>query len=79
LSNIIRRKKSRGMSWAKQLALTGEKRNAYTVLVKKFEEKTNQSTQAYMGCHNETDWIHLAQGRDNFRALLNMVMNTRVL
>jgi hypothetical protein len=44
LSTIIRRKKSRGMSWAKHLALTGEKRNAYIVLVKKLEENTNWST-----------------------------------
>jgi hypothetical protein len=24
------------------------------------------------------DWIHLAQGRDQWRALVNMVMNLRV-
>jgi hypothetical protein len=35
LSKIIRREKSRGMSWAKHLALIGKGRTAYIVLVKK--------------------------------------------
>jgi hypothetical protein len=32
------------MSWAKHLALIGQGRNAYIVIVKKLEEKTNWST-----------------------------------
>jgi hypothetical protein len=66
----------------------GEKGNAYRILAGKPEVKIPLGIPRYMwedniemdlielGCG--IDWIVLAQDRDQWRALLNMVMNLRV-
>jgi hypothetical protein len=67
----------------------GEKRNAYTVLVGKPEGKRPLGRPRRMYVDNikmdlrgigwgGMDWIDLAQDRDQWRALVNTVMNLRV-
>jgi hypothetical protein len=80
---------SRRMRWAGHVARTGEKRNAYRILVEKPEGerplgrfrrnwKDNIKTDPReIGCCG-MDWIYLAQDRDQWRALVNTVMNLRV-
>jgi hypothetical protein len=67
----------------------GENTNAYRVLVGKPDEKT-PLRRPRRRWHNNikmdvkeiglggTDWIHLAQDRDQWRALANAVMNLKV-
>jgi len=59
----------------------------YSVLVEKPEGKTTWKNQALMGGNKMDlqevgcggmDWIELAQDRDRWRALVNVVMNHRV-
>jgi hypothetical protein len=73
------------MRWAEHVAFMGE-RNAYNSLVGKLEwkrplgrsrHKCEDNIRIYL---RETgwkvlDWIHLAQDRDKWQALVNMVMN----
>jgi hypothetical protein len=67
----------------------GEKRNAYTILVGKPEGKRPlgrprrrwvDSIKMELGeiGWDGMDWIDLAQNRDQWRALVNTVMNLRV-
>jgi hypothetical protein len=67
----------------------GEKRNAYRILVGNSEGKRPLGRQRRGGVDNikmdfreigwdGMDWIDLAQDRDQWRALLNAVMNLRV-
>jgi hypothetical protein len=87
--NIIRKKKSRRRRWAGHVARMGKPRNAYRLLVGKPEEerllgrprrrwvdniKINLREIGWDGM----DWIDLAQDRDQWRVLVNMVMNLRV-
>jgi hypothetical protein len=75
--------------WAEHVALTGEKRNAYRILVGKPEGKKPPGKSRHRWEVNikmdlreirwcGTDWIRLAQDREQWRALVNTVMNLRV-
>jgi hypothetical protein len=87
--NIIRLIKSRRMRWAGQVARMEEKRNPYRILVGKPEGKRplerprrrwvdNIKTELREIEWNGMDWIDLAQDREQWRALVNTVMNLRV-
>jgi hypothetical protein len=67
----------------------GEKRNAYRILVRKPEgvRPLGRPRRRWEGSikmdlreivWDGMDWIDLAQNRDQWRALVNMVMNLRV-
>jgi hypothetical protein len=87
---IIRQIKSRRMRWAGQTARMGEGRNVYRVLVGKPEGKRRlerprrrwedgiKMNLREIGWEG-VEWIHLAQDRDRWRAVVNAVMNLRVL
>jgi hypothetical protein len=88
--NIIRMIKSRRMRWAGHVAQMGEKQNAYRILVEKIEGKRllgrprrrwvdNIKIDVIQIVWDDVDWIDLAQDRVQWRALVNTVMNIRVL
>jgi hypothetical protein len=81
--------KSRRMRWVGHVALMGEKRNAYKILVEKPEGKRSLGRPRRRWVDNikmdvreigwdGMDWIYLAEDRDQWRALVNTVMNLRV-
>ena len=87
--NIFRVIKSRRMRWTGHVACMGEGRDVQRVLVgkpggkgplgrpkRRWEDNIKMHHQE-VGCGN-MDWIHLAQDRDRWRALVNAVMNLRV-
>jgi hypothetical protein len=88
--DIVRQIKSRGMKWAGHTARMGEGRNVYRILVGKPEGKRPLERPSRrwedgikmdlrdIGCWG-VEWIHLAQDRDRWRAVVNAVMNLRVL
>jgi hypothetical protein len=65
----------------------GEGRNVYRLLVGKPEGKDHLEDQDVDGVKMDlreigwggVEWIHLAQDRDRWRAVVNAVMNLRVL
>jgi hypothetical protein len=81
--------KSRRMRWAGHVAPMGEKRNAYKILVGKLEGKRplGRPRRRWVGNIKMDliekgfygmDWIDQAQDRDQWRALVNTLMNLRV-
>jgi hypothetical protein len=87
--SIIRVIKSRRMRWAGHVARMGEVRDAYSILVGRPEgrrplgrPKRRWEDNIKMDLREEVfvdvDWIHLAQDRDRWRALVNTMMNLRV-
>jgi hypothetical protein len=87
--NIIRMIKSRRMIWAGHVARIGETRNAYRILVGKLEGERPLGRPRRRWVDNiqidlreigwdGMDWIKLAQDRDQWRALVNTVMNLLV-
>jgi hypothetical protein len=87
--SIIRMMKSRKMGWTGHVARMGEKGNAYRILVGKPEGRIPLGRTGSRWMDNikmdlkeigwdGMDWIDLAQGRDQWRALVNTAMNLRV-
>jgi hypothetical protein len=75
------------MRWARHVARIGEKRNAYRKLVIKAEGKRPLRPRRRWMDNNRMDlidikldmgWIDLAQDKDQWRALVNTVMNLLV-
>jgi hypothetical protein len=87
--SIVRVIKARRMRWAGHVAHMGEVRGAHNILVGKPEGKRplgrpkcrwedNIKMELEEIGFGDVDWIHLAQDRDRWRALVNTVMSLRV-
>jgi hypothetical protein len=81
--------KSKRMKWAGLVARMGEMRNAYKILVAKPEKRRSlgrprrrceNNIKIYLGeiWFGGVGWIHLAQDRDQWLALVNTAKNRRV-
>jgi hypothetical protein len=81
--------KARRMRWAGHVARMGEEMGEFNILVGRPEGRKPLGKPRQRWEDNITmdlrelgfgdvDWIHLAQDRDRWRALVNMVMNLRV-
>jgi hypothetical protein len=81
--------KSRRMRWAGHVARMGEKSNAYRIFVVKPEARRSLGRPSHRWMNNikidvrelswgGMDWIYLAHDRNQWRALVNTVMNLRV-
>jgi hypothetical protein len=87
--NVIRLNNSRVMRWAGHAErIGGERRGAYRVLVGQLEAKRplgrpmrkwEDNIKIYPKRLGDVDWIDLAQDRDRWWALVNAVMNRRIL
>jgi hypothetical protein len=78
--NIILAIKSRMITWTGQVARIGDSRRVYGVLVRQTERRpweNNIKMNQEVGS-GRMYWIHLAQDRDRWRALLNAVVTLRV-
>jgi hypothetical protein len=84
----IRIMKVRRMRWAGHVARMGEKRNVYRLLVGKPERRRPLGRPRRRWVDNirmylvevgwgDVDWIGLAQDRDRWRALVNLILNLR--
>jgi hypothetical protein len=89
-SNIIRQIKSRIIEVGVTCSTHGGERKVYTVLVVKPEgnRPLSRPRRRWEGmlrmdlreiCWGSVDWIQLAQDRDRWWAVVNTVMNLRVL
>jgi hypothetical protein len=87
--SIVRVIKARRTRWAGYVARMGEVRGAYNISVGRPEGrrplgrprrrwKDNIKMDLREMGFGVVDWIHLAQDRDRWRALVNTVMNLRV-
>jgi hypothetical protein len=77
------------MGWAGYVALIGETRNAYRILVgnhkkrplgrprRRWEDPVEMDLRERRFC--DIDWIHLTQYKDQWRALVNAVKNLPIL
>jgi hypothetical protein len=90
--DIIRQLKSRRMRWAGHVARMGEGRNGYGVLMgkpegkrplerprRRWEDGIKMDLREIGWGGGGVEWINLAQDRDRWRAVVNAVMNLRVL
>jgi hypothetical protein len=88
-AKVIRMMKSRRMRWAGHVTRMEETRNAYRILVRKPEGKRPLGSSRRRWVDNikivlreigwdGTDCIELAQDRDQWKALVDTVMNLRV-
>jgi hypothetical protein len=88
--DIIRQIKSRRMKWAGHVARMGEERNVYRVLIgkpegkrplgrprRRWEDGIRMDLREFGW--GSVDWIQLAQEWYRWRAIVNTVMNLRVL
>jgi hypothetical protein len=86
---IVRVIKERRMRWAGHVACMGEVRGAYNILIGRPEgmrplgrpgRRWEDNIKMYLReiVFGDVDWIHWAQDRDSWRALVNTVMNLRV-
>jgi hypothetical protein len=88
--DVIRHIKSRRLRWAGHVERMGEGRNVYRVLVgthegkrllgrpkRRWEDGIKMNLREIVW--GAVEWIQLAQDRDRWRALVNAVMNLRVL
>jgi hypothetical protein len=89
--DIIRQIKLRRMRWAGHVACMGEGRNVYRVLVGRAEGKRPRERPRRrwedgikmdlreIGWGGGVEWIYMTQDRDCWEAVVNVVMNPRVL
>jgi hypothetical protein len=84
LPSIVRVIKVSRMRWAGHVARIREVRGAYNILVgrplgrprRRWEDNIKMDLKEIV--FGDVDWIHLAQDRDRWRALVSTVMNLRV-